>query len=184
MSRRRVREDRSRFDRQPIPAPALADTLPSDLLVYGTVYSKAPVSYVVKSADQAISNITETTITFADADLDNLNIWDNANDRFSPTVPGMYRLLFHVRWEIVAGGERRIRIYKNGTTVVAQNRLAATVGEDTYDMYCETLVEVGTDASPYYSFSVYQDSGAGVQAQGNATVAMTWASIQYLGRAR
>ena len=184
MSRRRVREDRSRFARQPIPAPALADTVPSDLLVYGLVYPMAPVSYVVKAADQSITNNTEEAVTFTTAALDNLNIWSNSADAFYPTVPGMYRIMFHARWEIVANGERRIRIIKNASTTVAQARLAATVGEDTYDMYCETLVEVGTDASPYYWFAAFQDSGGGVKVVGDGTVAQTWASIQYLGRAR
>jgi len=75
---------------------------------------------VTKSANQSISNATDTVLTFDVETFDTDGYHSTVTNTGRLTVPagkaGYYNIYFAIQWDVNATGEREVSIYYNGTS--------------------------------------------------------------------
>jgi len=96
------------------------------------------------------------------------------------TIPagldGIYRIYGHIRWESLAGGVRRVRVYKNGSVII----LVEAHCEDQVVTPCSNFVTVAPlHEGDYIFMKCYQTCGVDLDTVGN--VWCTYFGIDYLG---
>lgn len=98
-----------------------------DLNIFGD--QKNYYCFVHKTASQAISNNTETLVTFPAKENDAEDIFSIATNKWTCPVSGHYFILSNITYEPNLSGYRRVNIVKNGTEKICSNMvIAANLG--------------------------------------------------------
>jgi hypothetical protein len=133
---------------------------------------------VYNSANQSISNVTWTALTFDSESFDTGALHSTASNTSRLTVPwaGKWRFWVQVQWD-AAAGSRGLRILKNGATVEALAEYVAAPATT----FSPPMLMVTLDlaASDYCEALVFQDSGAAVNVL--AGRASTYFAAEYMG---
>lgn len=89
---------------------------------------------VIHSADQSLTNSTETALAFNTEDFDTDVMHDTAtnNSRLICKTAGIYIITGQVLWASNATGYRRLRIRLNGSTVIGASEMGAVGTDVTY----------------------------------------------------
>jgi hypothetical protein len=127
---------------------------------------------VRKSANQSISNATETVLTFDTETFDTDAYHDNSTNSGRLTVPagkaGYYNIYFCIQWDLNATGDREVSLYINGTsTRICANFIA---GDATTYPFCNGTTTYYLAETDYVQLTGYQTSGGALNATNSATI--------------
>lgn len=165
------------FDNLPIGTTGqvlTADTTVSPYKVKWATASASTPTYVgcrlTKSADQTISNATNTAISFNGEDFDTDGFHDNATNNSRITIPsgkgGKYLFTVSGYWADNATGTRTVALYKNGVIIPKARCIWRREGLG----LSAVLSLVATD---YIELFVYQDSGGNVDVNDATSIQAT-----------
>ena len=152
----------------------------------GATYVGCQVS---KSAQQAVSNDTDTAVSFDTEANDSNGFHDNATNNSRLTIPagkgGKYLVFASLQWQREnAEAQRSFTIKKNGTTVVSGADFGRFVATSSSQLTCRTTMTniLSLDAADYIQMIAYQNSGGTRQIEGNDYVpSCTSFGLIYLG---
>ncbi len=117
-----------------------------------------PMCRVKKTSANNIADSTPTTLNFGSETYDTDTMHNNSTNpsRITFATAGKYHVGAVVKWDVAAGGTRKISIMLGGSTV-----LAAVEHPDD----CESMtisLDYTFTAAQYVELVVYQDSGGGI----------------------
>lgn len=128
---------------------------------------------LIKTTAQSISNSTVTVVTFSssDVDYDQLEMFDDSNDRIIIPSNGNYLVSASGRWDSDATGDRAIYIAVNGEYVTSVRVDSGTsIGHGTSaNLYLEQ--------DDYVDLRVYQSSGGALNFGNTTTYQKTTFSV-------
>ncbi len=130
------------------------------------------------SVDQAITNVVATVLAFNSETIDTDTMHDNAvnNSRLTINTAGTWLFGFNGRWENNAAGNRRVRLLKNGTTIVGQQMIQPTSAEHEQ---CVTFPIQDAIVTDFFEIEVLQNSGGGLDMETAGDPSQTfWAHRQ------
>lgn len=136
-------------------------------LLDGTAGFNFDKARVTKSADQSISDNTETLVTWNQEDFDTNTLHDNSSNtsRFTVSKTGKYIVEATLNWagHATDATQRSFVFLVNGTTVVG----AASITQQTAtsDMVLNGVSIVSLTAGDYIEVKAYQNSGGSVNIQ-------------------
>jgi hypothetical protein len=130
-------------------------------LVGSDSFGIAPAVRVYKSAQQNISNGSQTVLTFSDEAFDTDNMHDNVtnNSRLTVNKAGLYLIKGQANYGSSATGRRQTSLTKNGTLALGSTEAPAVSGSDTIQQVT-ALAKLA--ANDYIELTAYQTSGAGM----------------------
>ena len=136
---------------------------------------------LTKSANQSISNTTNTAITF-DTELEDTDSFHSTVTNTSRiTIPagkaGFYLISGQINYASNATGVRHGNIYKNGSLLSAAWLMGATNGDWTGGSVSQ-IVELAVN--DYVELFAYQNSGGNLNINGGSTYGAAF-QVQYLG---
>lgn len=140
---------------------------------------------LTKSANQSISNNTNTIVTFDQETYDTDAAHDNVTNNSRITIPAAWdgkKIMLSVatRWATHDTGFRNVGIYKNGAAISTGGRYNQNVdapagnGVNTFGFMYATAA-----TGDYYEVNVYQNSGGALNLE--RTGSDTWFAVQVLG---
>lgn len=134
----------------------------------GPSATTVPALFVTKTSNQTVAASTATKVTFNSVVIDSNSNWDAGNNRFQPTVPGIYIMTVGMS----CGTETsycNALLYKNGTLYVTAQNNSSNAGKS---MQATAVVSMNgtTDYVEAWGFS-----GGGTQFYG-ATSGFTYLS--------
>jgi hypothetical protein len=136
---------------------------------------------VYSSSDQTIPNGTFTTVTYGDEYWDTDSFHSTVTNTGRITIPtgkdGKYLVNVFGTWAGAASGNRELRVRKNGSTDLANNRLNGVTSAFTMQM----SFQVNLVATDYIELQVYQLSGGNLDWWGSGTFAGSLFAVTYLG---
>lgn len=136
------------------------------------------------SSDVSISNNTDTKLTFATETFDTNSYHSTVTNTTRITVPstGYYAITWTISWAYNSTGRRVQTLFKNGNALVT-----FPLGADGAGSYPDNTpsrsITLYLTASDYLEINLFQNSGGGLNALGDAgagALATTFAA-QYLG---
>lgn len=129
--------------------------------------SSVPAARAYNSANIAISNATNTALTFDSErwDTDTIHSTSSNTGRLTATTAGKYLIVGQVRWPANVTGLRQVWIKLNATTDIAVKRKAQTEN-DLLGMDVTTLYDL--DATDYVELYVYQNSGGSLNVEASS----------------
>jgi hypothetical protein len=120
--------------------------------------SQCQVQY--NGADQTIPNSTMAYLTFDTDDVNTNAMWEGVTNPSRITIPttGVYIFGANARWENNANGERRVQIFRNRVTVLAQE-VSGVSGAYFHTFSVSGMKDL--TAGWYLEVGVFQESGGG-----------------------
>ena len=140
----------------------LSATNPS---VPSTYAKSGPLFSAYASAATSIPNNSATKVNFATEEFDTNTNYDTSTSRFTPTIPGYYRVSGCVE-TAAASGVCNARLYKNGAGAKAGPLASATASGGAGAATATIFMNGTTD---YVELWFFQNSGAAVNTIASAT---------------
>jgi len=114
-----------------------------------------------RTANQSITNNTETPVQFDNESYDTDTMHDNVtnNTRITFTTAGIYSISGNVVWAAGAGGRRNVTVKLNGTTYLVQQELPLSSTNDASGSFS---LQHSFTAGDYIEVNVYQSSGGAI----------------------
>ncbi|MFV2094817.1 hypothetical protein ACFHW1_04910 [Micromonospora sp. LOL_014] len=140
-----------------------------------------PRARLRRTAGQAITNNTDTTVDWNAEDWDTAAGHDNGTNpsRYTATVAGFYRVEARVQWEFDTTGRRMAWLWLNGSSVVGSRQIDEP---GTNETWCTpTAATVQLSVGDYVEVRVAQTSGGDLDVQGGTTQASSTLTVDYLG---
>ena len=142
-----------------------------------------PQCKVRKSADQTISNNTETRVTFNTEIFDTHTMHDNSTNPGRITVPtgygGVYMVTANVHWGSSNTGDRIVRFFVNGTNTTGSDYWRTAPGS--WARYSESTI-LQLNAGDYIELFVQQDSGGDLIIAGGSGTASTTLGVVMISK--
>ncbi len=135
-----------------------------------------------------LNNNTDTAITFASEEWDDGALHSTAALTTRLTIPGTkqgeWRLVGQVTFAAAAGGYRRVRIVKNGTSEVAA-QMVPSIGATEMMVQVSAVIKDPANGD-YYELYALQNSGGAINATGGSDAGppvvptKTWFSLSHV----
>lgn len=138
---------------------------------------------LLKSADQSVSNLTETAISFDVEEFDTDGFHSNTTNNTRITIPtgkgGKYLVTMRLSWAQNSTGSRWVSLFKNGSDY-ATHIMPPISSSNTNQLSSISLV-VNLVAGDYIELYGQQGSGGSLNALGNSTFQRCYFQATFLG---
>lgn len=132
------------------------------------------------AATTAVSNNTETTVSFDSEDYDVGALHESVTHPSRLTIPaggdGFYLVTAQAKWATDADGVRSTRIYKNGALYAQQDEAAGSTDFTT----CGVAALVNLVATDYVEMKVFHVAGGSLNLIGSSATATSLSAIRLL----
>lgn len=158
------------FHANSTPTPNQIPVLDGTGKLPSSVLSSQPACQVYHNANQSVPHdASGATLAFnsEDIDTDSMHNPVTNNSRITINTPGLYLVGYKIRYAGIAGGERTIQIFKNGSTARGSFSEAAPNGTAPISVECELLMQLA--ANDFLECVAYQTSGGALNVLGDSS---------------
>lgn len=139
------------------------------------VATSGPAFYAWMSAQQVLSNSTNTKILYNSKDYDTNGCYDTTSNRFTPNVPGYYQINALLYYASASTGYMRIYLYKNGSAYTQGNMVPFTT--QTGQLLCLNQLVYANGVSDYFEIWGWQSSGGNMNTGSTSRLESNWSAF-------